>query len=359
MSTSKDLVQVPHLGFWEKLDLPLSQATVVIHAIYAAITGLFRGQGSPKKYSHHVTTAAIRSAVSRLSIRQTQYMNPTTPQTYHAVMKRRGLQPEVVNLPHDTEGYWMGKKNAQNVIIYYHGGGFALPAVASHFDFWLDLLQALNDNGHDLAVFFPRYTLTPHETYPTQLRQAVGALQYILTDVGRDPSNVIVGGDSAGGNLAMAVLLHLSHPHPAIEQINLSTHLAGVFAFAPWVNFSQEWPSYETNAYKDIITGKALRQWSTAYLNGKPGDNWSEPSLAPADWWKDAKTERILLLAGNDEILLSPIKEFAKKVKSAFPQTTFVVGDDESHDAHLYVEAGSKDGTQTSRELRQWVASRL
>lgn len=36
-------------------------------------------------------------------------------------MKKRGLQPEVVQLPHDTEGYWVGNKNAKNVVVFYHG----------------------------------------------------------------------------------------------------------------------------------------------------------------------------------------------------------------------------------------------
>jgi acetyl esterase/lipase len=278
-------------------------------------------------------------------------------------MQRRGLQPEVVDLPHGTEGYWLGNKDAKNVIIYYHGtsiillgidphhflspilamcacnplaihqtsmpkanlnpvqptgGGFAMAAGASHFDFWLDLLQVVNENGHDIAVFFPRYTLTPHEVYPTQLRQAVGALRYILTDAGRAPSNVIVGGDSAGGNLAMAVLLHLSHPHPDIDPITLSGPLAGVFGYAPWINFSHDWPSFKENAYRDVITDQALGRWSNAYLDGKQGDSWSEPDRAPAEWWSDAKTERILLLAGGDEILLGPIESFAKKVKVCF-----------------------------------------
>jgi acetyl esterase/lipase len=190
-----------------------------------------------------------------------------------------------------------------------------MAAGASHFDFWLDLLQVVNDNGHDIAVFFPRYTLTPHEVYPTQLRQAVGALRYILTDAGRAPSSVIVGGDSAGGNLAMAVLLHLSHPHPDIDPITLLAPLAGVFGYAPWINFSHDWPSFKENAYRDVITDQALLRWSNAYLDGKQGDSWSEPDRAPAEWWQDAKTERILLLAGGDEILLGPIESFAKKVK--------------------------------------------
>lgn len=124
-----------------------------------------------------------------------------------------------------------------------------------------------------------------------------------------------MGGDSAGGNLAMAVLLHLSHPHPAIDPITLSEPLAGVFGFAPWINFSQDWPSMTENAYKDIITAPVLKSWSSAYLDGKQGDNWSEPDRSPVEWWQDAKTERILILAGGDEILLSPIEAFAKKIK--------------------------------------------
>lgn len=190
-----------------------------------------------------------------------------------------------------------------------------MAAQPSHIAFWIDVLKFLNDNGHDIAVFFLRYTLTPHEIYPTQLRQVVGGLRYILNETGRSPSDVIVGGDSAGANLAMATLLHISHPHPEIEPLKLSTPLAGVFGFAPWVNFSTEWPSMTENAYKDICTASGLKRWSDMYLGGKEGDNWSEPSKAPVEWWADAMTERILILAGGDEILLSPIEAFVKNLK--------------------------------------------
>lgn len=139
-----------------------------------------------------------------------------------------------------------------------------------------------------------------------------------MKETGRSPSNVIVGGDSAGGNLALAVLLHLSHPHPEIDPVEVSGPLAGVFGYAPWVDFNRDWPSMTENAYKDIITPGVLKTWSTAYLAGKEGDNWSEPTRAPVEWWQDAKTERILLLAGGDEILLSPIAAFAKKLKVWF-----------------------------------------
>lgn len=50
-----------------------------------------------------------------------RYLSPPDDQVYHTVMKKRGLQPEVVQLPHDTEGYWLGNKNAKNVVVFYHG----------------------------------------------------------------------------------------------------------------------------------------------------------------------------------------------------------------------------------------------
>lgn len=255
-------------------------------------------------------------------------------ESYTTFMQNKGLQPEIVSLPHGAEGYWLGNKDAKNVLIYYHGkmqsrvtikarsksrsipgGGFVLPAIAAHFEFHTSLIQELNANGHEIAVFFLRYTLTPHGKYPTQLRQTVEALRYIVTETNRSPSNVVVGGDSAGGNLAMATLLHLSHPHPAIDPLQLSAPLAGVFGFAPWINFSADWPSMSTNAYKDLITPDSLVRWASAYLDGKKSDAWSEPDKAPAEWWKNPKTERILILVGGDEILLSPIEAFAQKIK--------------------------------------------
>lgn len=349
---------VPELGFWERADVQLGKLNILANVLYAAITGVFRGKSSPKFYSAHLLATAIRTTVDRYSARQTQYMSPPTPETYKAVMKKRGLEPETVSLPHDTEGYWMGNKDAKNVVIFFHGGGFVLAAVAPHFEFWLNVLKNLNKNGHDIAVFFPRYTQSPHATYPTQLRQAAGALQYILNETGRSPSNIVVGGDSAGGNLALALLLHLSHPHPEIDPISLSSPLAGVFGLASWVNFSTDWPSFKENAYKDILTERVLNEWSGTYHGGKEHDAWSEPDRAPAEWWSDAKTERILLLAGSDELLLSPIESFAKKVKAVFPNTTYLVGVDEPHDMPFYGNPGP-EGSYTGNELRQWIASRL
>lgn len=74
MADSKN-IDVPELGFWEKADLTLAQLTIATNALMAALTGAFRGQASPKKYSHHVMAAAIRRMCDRTSDRQRQYVS--------------------------------------------------------------------------------------------------------------------------------------------------------------------------------------------------------------------------------------------------------------------------------------------
>lgn len=178
------------------------------------------------------------------------------------------------------------------------------------------MLDRLNEAGHDnLAIFFLTYTTTPHAVYPVQLRQSVEALRYILTETGRSPADIFLGGDSAGGNLSFAVLLHLTHPHPEIEPLMISQPLAGVIGCAPWVSYKLDGPSVQENAYKDALSKEILDRWSDQYLSGKEGDPWSEPARAPMDWWEGIQAKDVLMTAGRDEILLSSIDEFVERFK--------------------------------------------
>lgn len=81
------------------------------------------------------------------------------------------------------------------------------------------------------------------------------------------------------------------------------------------MNFSTDWPSFTQNAYRDICGAEKLKLWAGMYLGEGESDYWSEPSKAPVEWWADAKTERILVLVGSDEVLFSSIEAFTKKVK--------------------------------------------
>ncbi|KAE8144388.1 Alpha/Beta hydrolase protein [Aspergillus avenaceus] len=349
----------PQLSLWEKADLIAGRLSVLSTALYTAITGLFRGQNGAKEYSLHVGNAVIRKMILRLSTRQLQYMNGSTSDVYSTFMKQKNLHPETVPLEHGAQGHWIGNPEAKYVVVYYHGGGFALPGFPNHLAFYNRLGKTLNEAGHDIAFFILSYSLTPQAAYPTQLQQAVAALRHILSTP-RSPSKILLGGDSAGGNLALAVLLHLSHPHPEIDPLPDIAPLAGLFAFAPWVDFGNDTPSMQENAGKDVIVRESLESWSSAYLGGKEADAWSEPSRAPTEWWREAKVERVLLLVGRDEVLFGGIDAFVERFQSVVPNTTYVVGFHETHVAPVYGAdfLGNKE-TQQGKGLKEWLASHL
>jgi acetyl esterase/lipase len=55
------------------------------------------------------------------------YINPSTAKSYEAACKAQKITPQTIDLPNGTKANWIGKKDAKNVLIYYHGGGFVLP----------------------------------------------------------------------------------------------------------------------------------------------------------------------------------------------------------------------------------------
>jgi acetyl esterase/lipase len=101
-------------------------------------------------------------------------------------------------------GVWFGdKEKAKVLLVYYHGGGFAMPAMPQHPGF-LDRLVEWGQG--DLAVFLPAYTTTSQGVYPQALGEVVEATRFVLEGAGRD-KDVLIAGDSAGGQLAVSLSL--------------------------------------------------------------------------------------------------------------------------------------------------------
>lgn len=65
-----------------------------------------------------------------------------------------------------------------------------MPATKGHWEYQHKLREQMIESGGDLSVLSLSYTLTPNAIYPTQLRQAVSALQYLVQTEGRDPTTV-------------------------------------------------------------------------------------------------------------------------------------------------------------------------
>jgi acetyl esterase/lipase len=141
------------------------------------------------------------------------------------------------------------------------------------------------------------------------------ALQYLLKS--RSPSTILIGGDSAGGNLTAALLGHLTHPHPAssIPRITLSEPLLGVVLISPWMGFDISRASYQENQYLDMIPAAAAQRWSNAFMGNAKPDRYNQPILAPSSWWNDIPVKDVLITGGDEEVLIDEIREFVVKFK--------------------------------------------
>ena len=87
-------------------------------------------------------------------------------------------------------------------VMWVHGGGF-LGGSKEELSSYFKLLAS-----HGYSVVAPRYSLAPGHRYPTPTRQMMQALEYLQGNAGRlqlDPNRVVIGGDSAGAQIAAQV----------------------------------------------------------------------------------------------------------------------------------------------------------
>ncbi|KAL2813775.1 Alpha/Beta hydrolase protein [Aspergillus cavernicola] len=348
------------LSIWERVDAWLGCLSIGARIVYAAICGPFRGASGADTYHHHLIQAAVKALTRRFSPLQLQYLFKDYDQLYLEYCKRTGIEPVFVSNERGLRGFWMGHPTAKYVVINFHGGGFAMDATEPYFDLWPSVAKALLQNGITTAWLNVTYTLTPTATYPTQFHEAVEALRYVIEDLGRSPRDVILVGDSAGANLCLALLSHLSHPSRDAPRLQITGPLKAVVLMSPWVSFRHDWPSMKYNEYKDIDAREVTERWSQEYLNGRSTNYYIEAVDAPGSWWEDARVEQTLVLAGGDEVLLDAIKTWMMSFSKSNPDTTFVVGRKECHIAPLiWPLFGDKHETQQVSVLKSWLSERL
>lgn len=173
-----------------------------------------------------------------------------------------------------------------------------------------------------------------------------------------------MGGDSAGANLAAAVLSHILHPHPEIEPLafeNGAGKLRAAVLLAPWVSFRHGWPSGTDNAGKDVVTRYAADVWSESFLGGKQSDGYNEPlSLAAEDgWWRglEGVVGECLVTGGGDEVLADVVRELGRRFQAVHTGVTVLIAEREWHDKPVLLSFGA--GGEQDAAIRSFVNSRF
>ncbi|KIX06702.1 uncharacterized protein Z518_04678 [Rhinocladiella mackenziei CBS 650.93] len=349
----------PKLSTIDYVRLITSICKTAISTIGAVITGPFRGNSGPTSYKHHVLFTAMRAYMKYTPTHQLQATTPSTTEAYAAFVKSMSLPFKASTLEDGSTAYWLGHKAADTVLLFFHGGGYAMPATVAHFQLLSDLQGQATSQNSSLSVLILEYGLAPSAQYPSQLKQATYAYKYLTETRKLPPSRILLAGDSAGGHLALGLLSHLAHPHPELPTTNATDPIAGTILISPWVTFVTNSPSMSKNLYKDCLDIGTLQKWSKAFIGNAPMDNYTVPLNAEPAWWSGLKTKVLCIVAGGTELFFDDIENFATKVKVHHPEVEFFNSPGEAHDSPISdIVMGFKEGA-AARKFCQWILTTI
>jgi epsilon-lactone hydrolase len=208
---------------------------------------------------------------------------------------------------------WYSTENTceDKVILYLHGGGYALCSANTH-----RALAARIGKAAGVKVLFPEYRLAPEHPFPAAIEDAINVYRWLLHQ-GYKPSNIILAGDSAGGGLSVAATLVLRDQNEPLPR--------AIVCLSPWVDLTSSGESYLKNKEVDpYLTIQGVRDAAHMYAgNEAPLDH---PLISPV--FADLTGfPPLFIQAGNHEILQSDAELLVKRARQSGVDVTFKVWD--------------------------------
>ncbi|KIW80225.1 hypothetical protein Z517_06840 [Fonsecaea pedrosoi CBS 271.37] len=319
------------------------------------VTGLIRSSSQARSYKKYVLYTIMRAYSKYVPTRIMQATSPTTADTYNKFIQSKSLPSRTSTMEDGSTGYWIGEEDATAVLLFFHGGGYAMSAVPPHFQILHGIEQLAKSKGCSFSAVVIEYTLAPATKYPSQLTQAVNAYKHLTEKLDIHPSRIIIAGDSAGAHLSLGLLSHLTHPQPELPKTSATEPVAGTLLISPWVTFSTTAASMQTNRYKDCIDAGPLEKWSQAFIGDAVQDNYNMPLKASPAWWSNTKSKKICVIAGQDELFVDDIEAFVGKLKVHRPDVDYFVADAEPHDSPVLYSMMNLEEAAATRKLREFV----
>ena len=186
-----------------------------------------------------------------------------------------------------------------SLILYFHGGGYITGAPRTHLPMVGHLARVAG-----VAAVLPGYRLAPEAPFPAAFDDAARVWR-ALREAGTPAERIVLGGDSAGGGLALALLAHV---------LASGERPAGLFAFSPWTDLTLSGASLDENADRDaVLPVQRIRELRSLVA---PSGNLADPRLSPlfADF---AGAPPIYLQVSESEILRDDSLRLAERLREA------------------------------------------
>ena len=199
-------------------------------------------------------------------------------------------------------------------ILYLHGGGYVFCTEETH----RPVTTALANQAR-ARVFVPAYRLAPEHRFPSAVDDALLAAEWLFAQ-GVDPATTIVAGDSAGGGLALALLV-------ARRDAGLAP-MAGALLMSPWTDLAATGGTMVSNNGRDVMfDGARVGLFAREYL----GDTPPTHPLASPHYAVHAGLPPLCIQVGTDEVLLDDARRLAESARAAGVAVTLRTWDGVPH----------------------------
>lgn len=188
------------------------------------------------------------------------------------------------------------------VLLQLHGGGYVGPIKNQY----RGMAKLYSDYGRGISVLTIDYRVAPENPFPAALEDALAAYDWLL-DNGYIEEKIILGGDSAGGGLAMALCHLLKDKGRKLP--------AGIIAMSPWTDLTISGESYKKNCDIDPVFGNTQQNllYENPYANEEEKSN---PYVSPL-FGDFEDFPPMLIQVGSAEMLMSDSVSVAEKAKAS------------------------------------------
>lgn len=221
-------------------------------------------------------------------------------------LTKRGARNELVN-DGRVRGEWMHPASgAKRTLLYLHGGGYVFGSPKIYRTLTSALAVAA-----DADVFAPIYRLAPEHPCPAAIEDGVAAYEWLLA-AGRKPSEIVIGGDSAGGGLTLAVLMALRDKGAPMP--------AGAVLYSPWTDLAVTGASAKVNDVSDAMFREETVSGGAARYCGAL--ERSDPRASPL-YGNFAGLPPLLVFVSKSEILYDDAVRTVEQARAAGVEVSF------------------------------------
>ncbi|USP79609.1 uncharacterized protein yc1106_06883 [Curvularia clavata] len=250
-------------------------------------------------------------------------------------------------------------KSRTKVILHTHGGAFVHGdgrTVGTGF-----LAKMLLRNTPATHVFCPQYRLSTlpasptSNPFPAALQDVLTSYLYLLNDLKIPAKNIIVSGDSAGGNLTISLLRYITEYG---AELDLPAP-AGALLWSPWIDPSDTSCSYvhDNKNYATDYLCPPFTAWGTGAYAGPAGEQTLSQPYVTHKYQMFKSTVPMFVNVGGSEILYFDVLEWTNKMKEAGND---VVLDIDEHAPHDILALGAilgfqKDAENAAKKAGEWM----